>query len=1094
MRASARRRRGWLGHAHAGAWTLVLGFVAAVLAGVAIFGSGEERIVLPADLGRRIETRLDEATPNVDIDLGQISVGLAEGFVPLLRIERLRFRLPGGQTVAQLAETELALDPLAAIRGRLAPRSLDIAGATITLRRDAEGVFELAFGGGGRRFEGGIGGLLAAIDEGLATAPLDRITRVTLERASVTVEDARSARIWQLSGARILARRRSPGLGLSVSADIFNGTDALGRIAADIRTGGPGRDTVAQVELDGIRSDDIALQSPALAFLGVLEAPLSGSLRAEVSGDGALGDLAGTFEIGAGTVATRAGAEPIEFDRAKAYFGFDPDRSRLNFDEISVRGALGQGRVSGHAYLSEIGTDGFPRALLGQLTIEEVAFDAPEIFADPVRIDSGQLDMRLRVDPLSIEIGALDLPALGGAGRDLTLSGRAAPEAGGWTVSVDGEAGAVGIERLLELWPLPVAPNARRWLDENVLAGTAENAVLALRHRPDFDKPQLNLTFGFRDAKVRVMNGLPPVTNGAGIGSLVDHRLAILVEEGEMVAPDRGTLRMAGTTFTIPDGRIKPNPAEIDIRADGPLGALLAILDRPPMSLLSRGGRDADLASGRIEGRARIDLVLQPGNRPEDIDIEADATIHDLSSERIVEGRNLRADRMEVAFEDYRLSGEGRATLDGVGFDGSWAQQLVGDDRGHGSVEGEIEVSPDALGAFGVSLPEGFLSGRGTARMDLTLAPDVPPRMELTSDLVGLGLSIPAVAWSKAVERAAEFDLAMTLGSPPRIDTLSLDAPGLDARGRVRLAPGPRFEALELDRVRLGGWLDGAVTLRSRGEGASPAISVSGGEIDIRRAELGGGGGNGGAHGPIELRLDRLRVTDTLALDDFAGEIAAGRGLSGQFRGGVNGGAPISGTLSQSANGPKIQVTSRDAGAVLRDAGFFENVTGGALDLTLRPAEGQGVYDGEVAVTGPRLRNAPAMAKLLSAISGVGLVEQLRGQGIPFDEVTADFRLSPGRITLYRSSAVGNALGLSMDGLFDPETKRMDMQGVVSPIYVLNRVGAGLTRPGEGLFGVNFTLRGAVSDPQVGVNPLSILTPGMFRDIFRRPAPTRAEN
>jgi hypothetical protein len=76
-----------------------------------------------------------------------------------------------------------------------------------------------------------------------------------------------------------------------------------------------------------------------------------------------------------------------------------------------------------------------------------------------------------------------------------------------------------------------------------------------------------------------------------------------------------------------------------------------------------------------------------------------------------------------------------------------------------------------------------------------------------------------------------------------------------------------------------------------------------------------------------------------------------------------------------------------------------------------------------------------------------------------------------------------------MDGFFDLVSKRMDMQGVVSPIYMLNGIGSIFTRKGEGLFGFNFTMKGPASDPSVSVNPLSILTPGMFRDIFRRAPP-----
>jgi len=60
---------------------------------------------------------------------------------------------------------------------------------------------------------------------------------------------------------------------------------------------------------------------------------------------------------------------------------------------------------------------------------------------------------------------------------------------------------------------------------------------------------------------------------------------------------------------------------------------------------------------------------------------------------------------------------------------------------------------------------------------------------------------------------------------------------------------------------------------------------------------------------------------------------------------------------------------------------------------------------------------------------------------------------------------------------------------VISPLYLINGIGSILTRRGEGLIGFNFNVRGATDAPQVSVNPLSALTPGMFREIFRRAPP-----
>jgi hypothetical protein len=67
------------------------------------------------------------------------------------------------------------------------------------------------------------------------------------------------------------------------------------------------------------------------------------------------------------------------------------------------------------------------------------------------------------------------------------------------------------------------------------------------------------------------------------------------------------------------------------------------------------------------------------------------------------------------------------------------------------------------------------------------------------------------------------------------------------------------------------------------------------------------------------------------------------------------------------------------------------------------------------------------------------------------------------------------------------------MEGVVSPLYMINGLAGALFAPrGEGLFGFSYRLTGTAGQSNVTVNPLSILTPGIFREIFRRPPPDPA--
>jgi hypothetical protein len=142
-------------------------------------------------------------------------------------------------------------------------------------------------------------------------------------------------------------------------------------------------------------------------------------------------------------------------------------------------------------------------------------------------------------------------------------------------------------------------------------------------------------------------------------------------------------------------------------------------------------------------------------------------------------------------------------------------------------------------------------------------------------------------------------------------------------------------------------------------------------------------------------------------------------------------------------------------------------------------------------VTDTRILEAPILARLLNAISVIGLLDQMAQGGIYFSNVEASFQLSPGGLTLYSSAATGPSIGLSMDGNYRFSDGAIDMQGVASPLYILNGIGQVFTRRGEGLLGFNFDLSGSAPNPSVKVQPLSIFTPLMFRDIFRRPPPQR---
>jgi hypothetical protein len=183
-------------------------------------------------------------------------------------------------------------------------------------------------------------------------------------------------------------------------------------------------------------------------------------------------------------------------------------------------------------------------------------------------------------------------------------------------------------------------------------------------------------------------------------------------------------------------------------------------------------------------------------------------------------------------------------------------------------------------------------------------------------------------------------------------------------------------------------------------------------------------------------------------------------------------------------------VVAQDAGAVLAAAQVYTSARGGVMDFRLTPTEKAGSYDGSIAITKLRVQNASALAELLNAVSVVGLLDQLSGDGILFNNVRGRFVLTPNGVDLREGVATGGSLGVTMQGVYNILTQGLDMQGTISPVYVLNGIGELIAKRGEGVLGFNYTLKGSAKSPDVAVDVLSVLTPGFLRDLFRTPPPT----
>ncbi|MEZ5731346.1 MAG: AsmA-like C-terminal region-containing protein [Paracoccaceae bacterium] len=1074
---------------HGVIWALLTLAILLMVLAVVVLGITGRTILAPTWAVARVEARVNTLLDRqASVRIGGVDVLVDNGFIPHVRIRDVELLSPNGQQVAFLPDLRTTLHAQPILRGRIEPSSLRIAGARINLHRRADGSLDIAMGDAPALADGGgadsIVGLLKSIDDVFDLPVLRRLDSIRVEELDLRFSDARTGQVWTASGAGLRLRQTSETVAIDTEFSLAEAGRRQATVALNFVTRKKSPEARFTARVTDVSAHDLAAQSAALAWLSALDAPISGSITSGVDANGRIEELAAVLELGAGALQPTPDTRPVVFDKARLGLSFDPEKALLTLSEVVVDSPSLRAKAEGKAWLKDF-TGGIPGTLVGQVAISELAADPEGIFADPVVFSQGALDLKLDLDPFRLQLGQLVL--IDGE-RRISAKGDFTAESDGWGVALDVEMNAIESRRLLDLWPVSAVPLTRKWLEENVATSDLFDAKAAFRARPGVE-PHFSLGYEYRATDVRILKTLPPVTDGEGYAVINDYSYTLVVDKGHVTAPTGGRVNVAGSVLSIPDLRIKPAPAKIRLRTESDITAALSLLDQPPFEFLSKAGRPVDLAEGRARVDADLALVLAQKIEPQDVAYDVKAELIDVRSDRIAPGHVLAAASLDLTANRDGIGISGPGTVSGVPVTMNWRQSFLPEEKNRSVVEGTVELSQRFLDAFNIRLPEGSVTGTGTGEITLNLEKGKEAALTLTSDLKGLVLSVPPIGWRKSAGQDGEFRLRGRLGTPVSVDRLELTAPGLKVAGKVLLAPDGAFERALFGTAVIGKWFDGQIELAGRGPSQPVAVRVGGGRADMRSATL--GGGQGGA--PLSLALDRLTISDGIALTRFRGDFTTTGGLAGEFIANVNEGAAIRGLVAPFGERSAYRIRSADAGAVLRSAGIFERGIGGTLDMSMRPAERQGQYDGSVTIDDIRVVDAPVLAGLLDAISVVGLLTQLNGPGILFGKVTGNFRLTPNAVEIREGAAVGPSLGISGEGVYDIGASRVDLRGTVSPLYALNGVGRIFAKKGEGLFGFNYRMAGPAGSPKINVNPLSILTPGMFREIFRSPPPRAPE-
>jgi hypothetical protein len=963
-----------------------------------------------------------------------------------IRFSDLRIADAAGMPLARFPAGRVTLAAAPLWHGAVLPRTVVLRGAAVTLHRSADGVVRLDLDTAGappRRTTP----LLARLTRPGAFPFLDQLQLVRLEHPAVSLNDAALGVLWHADAPDFVAHRQGSG---TITGDGVLHL-AVGHVRADVAArivlSQAGADITAR-SVNPLSPAAVARAVPAAAAVAGIDAPVSADLAAHF--DAGLTLQAATLSLQAGAGVLHAGAGSVTLASAAALIRTDGRETSLDNVRIALapaRGAHGAGPV-----------------LTGQATLARNAQGLRAGFA------------------LAIDHAAFaDLPSY---------------------------------------WPRGTSDGAQQWITTNITGGMAQNARVqgALEAAPDGTGLRLTSLSGSldgHDITLHWLRPLPPIEH-AEARLFIDGPDALHIDIPRGV---QGPLALSDGAVRITGLSARDQEARITTRIDGALPDVLFLLNQPRLHLLSRQPFALQNAAGAVGAKLDVRLPLDARATFAQIGISATAKLSAVHLASIAAGRDLDGANLDLAVDTDHLDLSGTGQLGGV----PAHLGLTMDFRAGGPAQTTTRVTATGRATareLATSwLPAEIVTG-GTVGFDITYAllRDGAASVALALDAGQAAIKTP-FGWTKPAGPAAQASARLELlhDQFAGIDGIAASGPGLKLASHLQAAGG-RASTLVLDQLHLGrtiahGSIGFPVSFPVSLPGGVPGrtdkrwrVTLRGSVLDLssylkqRDSANSGDSASDETRGPpwhADIAFDQVVLTrdETLApvmlQADDDGLHYTHLALSA---GGAGTPAQAHASIDPVAGGRKLTIDATDAGAVLLAAGIADNIRGGRLKL-------DGKFDdtaphapltGQARLDQFRVTDAPAIGRLLKAMTLYGAGDLLRGPGLGFAAAVVPFGWQQRVLTLHNARAFSASLGLTAQGDVDLRHHTANLTGTIVPAYFFNQLLGKIPllgklfspETGGGVFAARYSVRGPLKDPKVGINPLSALTPGFLRGVF----------
>lgn len=1048
--------------------------------------------------------------------------------VPQIRLRNLELLDKDGNTIIRAPRAAISVDESALFTGTITPHQLDLIGPRIMIKRAISGGFVMGFGkpadDGGEEVVDGPGksdqGKFAETiqpetsgeeileilgqsdaDDGQAGVTMSSVDFIKVSQAAITLFDESNNAYWNAPSADLVFKRMPYGFAVVANASIQSEADPIRtEISASYRR--EQRNFSISARISDFVPSEVSRKVFALSQLAKVNVPLSGHAELEMAESGQITKGTAEFTVGAGELGfPEYISEPISVDEGSLRFDYDPATGGAAISDSSI--VVGRSRVGLTGRIDPLRDEG---GVLQSLKIALSAKGASLDAAEAEGTDSLPVDRIDFAAIASINTPRVDLQDLivmkGDSGirlRGDISGGERSP-----AIHISGRARNMSAALLKRIWPPIVAPNTRKWVNENIKDGEIADGDIVVRLEVNeladskltkaLPDDSITLNLALKNVTSAYFKDLPLITGASGAAKLLSNTLEISLDEGSMALPSGQQVSLSGGIMTITD-LLKPiSPAELHLSAATTVPTVFEYMRLPDLNLLKSSGLDVGKLSGDAAINLALSIPLMKDLPRESVKVTAKAKISNASLKGALKGIDITDGQMQVSVEGTAITGQGPVKLNGIPAKLTWIR-TGGPDADQSAVI-ETELDDKERAKIGANLGS-FLTGPIDVKATI---PDIGgdgTKIKVEADLSKTTMMIDVINWVRGPTDGtrASFTYNKT-DDGAQIDDLSITGGELKLAGDVKLTKNGGFSQADMSTVNLNDENRFGIVLKKTGDGM--AVTIDGESFDARpliksmfgKSDGSGGDGDDPVTYLVSANVGRVYAHRGEVITGLNGSLVtrAGTVLSASLTGNFLSGQPITMRISPAAAGREFRIGGRDAGSALRAANLYSKIAGGQIEFYALMGQGPqgGAREGQLVIRDFEVRNEAALAELDRR--GKPKQNGPRSEGIAFKRLKLPFTADPGFIRIKDAVVSGNEICATADGVIRKSDSAIDIDGTIVPACGLNNIPGKIPVVGilfgEGLFALTYAMGGSISKPVFQYNPASALAPGFLRKFF----------